>query len=97
MGLGLLSDLRNAPLPERASRDALDAVVDGRLPGTAAYARHTGYYQHGRGEFVLSPRVSRQVLHSGFEDPLSPLSELSSASAARIAPHELLAGVIAAA
>lgn len=91
-GLGLLSDLRIASVPDRPSREVLDVVVDGHLPGTGAYARHTGYYQHGRGEFVLSPRVSRQVLHSGFEDPLSPLSELAPASAARIAPHELLHG-----
>lgn len=91
-GLGLLSDLRIAPLAERASREALDAAIDAHLPGTGAYARHTGYYQHGRGEFVLSPRVSRQVLHAGFEDPRSPLSELTPAAAARIAPHELLHG-----
>ena len=91
-GLGLLSDLRSVPLPKDAPREALDAAIDQNLPATAGYARNSGYYQHGRSEFVLSPRVSRQTLHTGFEDPLSPLRELTPAMAARIPPHELTHG-----
>ncbi|MCW2920571.1 MAG: hypothetical protein JWL76_445 [Thermoleophilia bacterium] len=88
-GVGLLSELRVAPHPKGTPREVLDAVVDERLFTTPGYARHTGYYQHGRSEIAFSPRVSRQVLHAGFDDPLSPLPELSPAAAARIAPHEL--------
>jgi hypothetical protein len=91
-GLGLLGDLRRESVPAGTSREALDALIEQHLPATAGYARNTGYYQHGRAEFVLSPRVSRQVLHAGFEDPLSPLPELNPAMAARIAPHELVHG-----
>lgn len=93
-GLGLLGDLRLAdPIwQQRGGREAIDGVVEMYLPNTKVTGSATGYYQHERGELVLSPRVSRQVLHAGFEDPTSPLPELPPANAARIPPHELVHG-----